>query len=426
MAIKYVGNALSKASDGKLKWFREVLVPVPSVDKIPKNIPYTATVVLQDGTNVQSSLEIGPPKIGNVSINGLPMPTPGEIEFEPFPWEIVELSNFQMDLYFNLKNNISFSQDQPSYQTYSSNQNYQMQNVDAIEYYNENSNLLKIEKLYLGGSLEFVRHCNANGKFISFREEIGDIEKPGNIFSPFNVWYAVGSLLTKNEVSKREKEEARRSAIQNARENANTEIMKPIALSIKKEKEDFKKAVVEGENISLTEDGRYLEGIFPRVKFIFDNGEERYAEVLEIIREPDILIQSNVTEESIASLGNSLDPTSLQPGVDMSNLINQSNMTDAIIQSNVTEERIASLGNSLDPTSLQPGIDVSNLVNQSNMTDAIGTPGTSGGASTMTTLVSTTTQTSTNQQSQENLLIGQFTTPKQTTSTPIPKRGRIF
>jgi len=273
MPVKYIGNALYKKQIAtspaapRPAWEPQVLIPVSSVSKIPKGV-----FTLPMGS-VTANAEIIPVK-GNVSIKGAPLPFPQQQEITSFPWETIQLLDNQIDYYFKVENNERLQAKIQDFEE-ARNGSYRVQNVEAMNFLVQNRKQFRIDSLYLGCSQSLLDYAKSALKKFSYQAEKGNIENAGTDYlSPWNVWYAVGSF----DVNQGQEVATNGTRIWTGTE---FEVAKPSALSITRETEDFTKALIVGENVSVATTNLRQEGIIPKIKFIFDNGVEKYAEIIE-------------------------------------------------------------------------------------------------------------------------------------------------
>lgn len=314
MPIKYIGNALSKKPGNKLGWFPRALIPISSVEQIP-----TRQGQLESSINV-------PPVLANVSIKGSPLPNPDEQEFTPFPWERINLTNFQLDLYYMVTaEGYSYPGAHPPYTQIADDSEYGLRFESSKEHDSQQKGRqFIVQQFYLGSSREFTNYVKDSSNLLirNDRENIGDIENPQGTFqnkpavSRLNVWYVLGRFMNEAE---RERASAKSNARQQAATVAEAELAKPTVISIKRQTEDFTKASISAESISLTKENEYNEEIIPKVKFVFDNGVEKYAEVVQVDFESEFQISNNITTAEQESVGESSTTSTQQ--LDLSDTI---------------------------------------------------------------------------------------------------------
>jgi len=274
MPVKYIGNALYKKQVGtspaapRPVWEPQVLIPVSSVSKIPVEF----RISFDNGWT--SNAELIPVR-GNVSIKGAPLPFPQQQEITSFPWETIQLLDNQIDYYFKLQNDEEVRAEMKDLEE-ARNGSYQVQNVEAMNFLVQNRKQFRIDSLYLGCSQSLLDYAKSALKAFSYQVEPGNIENIGKTreLSPWNVWYAVGSF----DVNQGQEVATNGMRIWTGTE---FEVAKPSALSITRESEDFTKAQIVGENVGVTTTNQRQEAIIPKIKFIFDNGVEKYAEIIE-------------------------------------------------------------------------------------------------------------------------------------------------
>lgn len=293
MPILFIGNALNKKPDGSTGWFPRAIIPVASVEKIPTKFQVS-------NGNWRSDPEINSdPIAANVGTYGTEPPQPDNSPFPTFAWQNIVLTNFQLDLYYMLEDNAAGKpvnlDNMPNYLDVYRDSQWEVKTEGAKEHKKRTNNKRFVaDKLYLGGSQEFYQWAKDNNKEINpFDARVADLaySSSQSKINPYNVWYAVGTFYEPSQASANEPVE-----------DSEAEVVKPIALSAIRDSEDFTKAYVYGEQLMTINEGEYSSGVQLKVKFIFDNGVEKYAEVLEVPSE--IAITSSAQAATIEAVSN--------------------------------------------------------------------------------------------------------------------------
>lgn len=287
MPIFFIGNALNTKPDGTTGWFPRAIIPVSSIEKIPN------TFIKRSGGFRSETINLSP-KPANVGTFATEAPSPEEFPFPKFTWKNIVLTNFQLDLYYMLEEMADGKPvnllNMPKYTDVYRDSQWEVKTEGAINHKKRTNNKrFVVEKLYLCASEEFYEWTKNNNKEVTeegtTESDLAYGSQSRSKVNPYNVWYALGNFLIDAETStgtfqagfgKQLRSEQELSII------SEEQFDKPVALSITRDKEDFTKAYVYGEQLMTINEGQYSSDINLKVKFVFDNGIEKYAEVIEI------------------------------------------------------------------------------------------------------------------------------------------------
>lgn len=269
MAIKFWGDSLNVNSQGRLVWFAQSLIPVFDESHIPEQ--FKAHFL---------GFETGERTVEKKPVYDREDPDVFYWDNQP-PWTAttITLNDFQFDLLWALNAGWPIPEELPPYLDAYDNREYQ-----SGEFFNFNLTTGTREIVEMAGistdmnipdDLKDVRIFKVQKIFIGDSEEASKYRRErGSLDEPYDVHYVVGSLVPPEIVTV----EAQQATIQTVIPPPK----KPKLVNIIRNTDNFSEAILQ------TIDAQKTEGNFPaqvKVKFIFDNGIEKYADIISIEEE---------------------------------------------------------------------------------------------------------------------------------------------
>lgn len=281
MPIKYWGKGIDKKPNNNIGWFAQSLIPVFSVDDIPTS--FKADI---DGNIINQTRTINP----------FLLYEKGSAEdklLAPWTATYINLNDFQIEMLWGLKEGKEPGETLPEYADAYNNTSYipgstpELAGTSIPQQFKDKKKFV-IEKIYLASSAEYmaytreIRRKNPNYSVIDsllwWNIEPSFLEAEpfytGINMGLHGVYYAVGyleTILTTDSIL---------SFASLTEQDIIAQPETPQLTNIIRNPEDFSQAVIRGSKIGKTNTTNQAAEI--KVKFVFDNGVEKYAEIINI------------------------------------------------------------------------------------------------------------------------------------------------
>lgn len=290
MAIEFWGKGIDDKPNNTLGWFGQSVIPVFDESHIPTEFKEDWLGSETGGTQTIEPIKIydaGDPE-GNKLLS---------------PWTVnkIPLNDFQFELLWALNEGKEPGEEMPEYLKAFSNREYQIGSTPEIAGATIPNNLkdkrtFKVQKIFIGSSAQYMKRSREKRVNDEFGHLSGFL-----LVGPF--WGIVaGSLATYDTVTREFYEDLDFFKygvhyVVGTLEEPQTETMqpevvvamtmalppkKPTLVNISRNPDNFSEAIVQTIDAQKTEGPVSAE---VRIKFIFDNGIEKYADIISIEEE---------------------------------------------------------------------------------------------------------------------------------------------
>lgn len=291
MAIEFWGKGIDDKPNDTLGWFGQSVIPVFDESHIPTEFKEDFLGFETGGTQTIEPVKIydaGDPEDNKV--------------LAPWTATTITLNDFQFELLWALNEGKEPGEEMPEYLKAFSNRDYQMGSTPEIAGATIPNNLkdrrvFKVQKIFIGSSAQYMLRSRqkrtgdfvinvvgfllagvfwgiATASLVTYdlitREFYEDLD-----FFKYGVHYVVGTLEEPQDIGAEEL----------SIEDAQIQIpppKRPTLVNISRNPDNFSEAIIQ------TRDAQKTEGTYPaqvRVKFVFDNGIEKYADIISIEEE---------------------------------------------------------------------------------------------------------------------------------------------
>lgn len=338
MSVEYIGQGIAKGPNDQQGWATQSVIPVFSAAKIPKTFPADVFGVLNGEMQT-----IDPIKVYDVND-----PQRSKL-LAPWPSNIIYLNNFQIEMLWALNADKVPGETMPDFNDIINNSNYTVGSVSEIAgapipQQFRGKNKFIVEKIYIGSSKEYMKRSRERAALILAGSLVGILligtllgfvlltalctQAAIEFFNEldiykYGVYYIVGKLeadpppaqqgpsLTTAEAQ---------AALAGAASRQPGVPETPTIYNIGRNSDNFAEAIVKTKDFGASKN---LGTITTYVKFVFDNGVEKYAEIvsventsLESASTETMAVESfsKDTQETIAELQNAQGATQVLQG----------------------------------------------------------------------------------------------------------------
>ena len=290
MAIEFWGKGIGDKPNNTLGWFGQSVIPVFDKSHIPTEFKEDFLGFETGGTQTIEAIKIydsGDPEGNNL--------------LAPWTASTIELNDFQFELLWALNEGKEPGEEMPEYLKAFSNTDYQMGSTPKIAGATVPDNLkdertFRVQKIFIGSSAQYMKRSREKrvGDFfinltgfllagplwgivagslatynIVTREFYEDLD-----FFKYGVHYVVGTLEEPQEQQQQQQEYV---LLQQAPFPE-----KPSIANITRDPENFSEATLRTRNAKKGTNEALID---VRVKFVFDNGVQKYADIISIEEE---------------------------------------------------------------------------------------------------------------------------------------------